>query len=353
MEEENCITDTVRDRLKRRRRGSTTQRRKKRERITDETFRILRYGEQSELNSKNYRVAHLRSMCKHYGLKQTGNKNEVTSRLHIYLEDSGSAICVQRVWRGYVVRMFIRSKGVTGIHPSNCANEVDFLTMEPICDIPITQLFMFRAKDGFLYGFDTISLYNLVLRDGNNATNPYTREPIPKTIARDLIRSVRYGKLAGFNIDVKFDPDEVLESMSPIQRLQMRTIDLCQHIDALGNYTDTNWFLNLTSYELKTLLRELWDIWSYRAGISGSMKCQICPPRGDPFANVELGMTNGMSQQTLWRVTLSILERMVNSGVDTNSKSLGALYVLSALTLVSTEAAAALPWLYDSVAHTA
>ena len=352
MEQINIITETTRDRLKRRR-GSTTQRKKKKEKITDESFRILRYGEQNELNRCYYRVTQLRQMCKFYGLRQTGNKNELTIRLQNYLENSGSALIIQSIWRGYVARMFIKSKGVSGISVSECANETDFLTMDLIRDIPLTQLFMFRAKNGVLYGFDTVSLYNLILRDGNNATNPYTREPIPKTIARNLIRSVRYGKLAGFDIDVKFDPDEVLQPMSPVQRLQMRTIDLFQRIDALGNYTDTQWFMALNSHGLRIMIRELWDIWSYRANISTSTKCDICPPRGDPFANVEIGMMRGMGFETLWRTTLSVLERMVNTGVDTNSKSLGALYVLSALTLVSPEAAHSLPWLYDSVVYTA
>lgn len=352
MDQINIITETTRDRLKRRR-GSTTQRKKKKEKITDETFRILRYGEQNELNRCYYRVTQLRQMCKFYGLRQTGNKNELTIRLQNYLENSGSAVIIQKIWRGYVVRMFIKSKGVSGISVSECANETDFLTMDSIRDIPLTQLFMFRAKNGVLYGFDTVSLYNLILRDGNNATNPYTREPIPKTIARNLIRSVRYGKLAGFNIDVKFDPDEALQPMSPVQRLQMRTIDLFQRIDALGNYTDTQWFMSLNAQGLRTMIRELWDIWSYRANIATSTKCDICPPRGDPFANVEIGMMRGMSFETLWRTTLSVLERMVNTGVDNNSKSLGALYVLSALTLVSPEAAHSLPWLYDSVVYTA
>ena len=48
---------------------------------------------------------------------------------------------------------------------------------------------------------------------------------------------------------------------------------------------------------------------------------------------------------------ISILEKFVNSGVDSDSKSLGAYYVLGALTLVSESAATSLPWLFQSVAH--
>ena len=40
---------------------------------------------------------------------------------------------------------------------------------------------------------------------------------------------------------------------------------------------------------------------------------------------------------------------MVYSGIDQDSRGLGALYVLTALTLVSPGAADAMPWLYNSV----
>jgi hypothetical protein len=46
---------------------------------------------------------------------------------------------------------------------------------------------------------------------------------------------------------------------------------------------------------------------------------------------------------------LEVLEKMVNTGANRDSKCLGAYYVLGALTLVSTDAASALPWLYQAV----
>jgi len=48
---------------------------------------------------------------------------------------------------------------------------------------------------------------------------------------------------------------------------------------------------------------------------------------------------------------LDILEKLVNSGVDKDNKSLGAYYVLGALTLVNNNAATSLPWLFQSVSH--
>ena len=51
------------------------------------------------------------------------------------------------------------------------------------------------------------------------------------------------------------------------------------------------------------------------------------------------------------KAVLEVLEKMVNSGVDRDSKALGACYVLGSLTIVNQEAATALPWLFESFGH--
>ena len=42
---------------------------------------------------------------------------------------------------------------------------------------------------------------------------------------------------------------------------------------------------------------------------------------------------------------------MIKLGVDKDSQTLGSYYVLCAMTLVSQDAAIALPWLYESVQY--
>jgi hypothetical protein len=49
------------------------------------------------------------------------------------------------------------------------------------------------------------------------------------------------------------------------------------------------------------------------------------------------------------KVILEVLEKLVNSGVDKDSRTLGACYVLGALTIVNDDAATSLPWLFQSV----
>ena len=45
------------------------------------------------------------------------------------------------------------------------------------------------------------------------------------------------------------------------------------------------------------------------------------------------------------------MENLISKSGDKDNQALGAFYILAALTLVSTSAAIALPWLYQSVAQ--
>jgi hypothetical protein len=55
--------------------------------------------------------------------------------------------------------------------------------------------------------------------------------------------------------------------------------------------------------------------------------------------------------ESVKKLAISIMEILVRKGINHDSQVLGANYVLCALTLVNLEAATALPWLYQSVAH--
>ena len=48
------------------------------------------------------------------------------------------------------------------------------------------------------------------------------------------------------------------------------------------------------------------------------------------------------------KYVLDVLEKFVVSGIDNDSKTLGACYVLGALTIVNEDAATSLPWLFQS-----
>ena len=132
----------------------------------------------------------------------------------------------------------------------------------------------------------------------------------------------------------------------------MRTISLFQNIDSLGNYSSPEWFFSLNRNQIINFMRELCDIWNYRAQLSMEVKCNICPPIGDPFSNINIAyLLNENNLLNLKKKVLNILEKLVNNGIDRDSRSLGSYYVLGALTLVNESAANSMPWLFQSVAY--
>jgi hypothetical protein len=123
-----------------------------------------------------------------------------------------------------------------------------------------------------------------------------------------------------------------------------------QQINSHGHYADSAWFSELSPVQIMRFMRELADIWNYRAQIMPQMKQEICPPNGDPFRYMDLRYMHP-DPDVIKHQCIHLLRMFVTSGVNRDSQSLGAYYVLSALTLVSQPAQAAMPWLYESVVH--
>ena len=137
--------------------------------------------------------------------------------------------------------------------------------------------------------------------------------------------------------------------------LQQKIINLFQKMDELGNYTEVEWFNQLRKNELCRFLYELYEIWFYRAQLSRETQISICPPNGNPFFNINPNYINylerNQSLRTIQNIACSIIEKLLYSANNEANQNLGALYILSALTLVSNSARNSLPWLYTSVQY--
>jgi hypothetical protein len=221
--------------------------------------------------------------------------------------------------------------------------------MDDVKDLPIEQFFSFKDEDGFIYGFDLLSIYNLVYKCNGVIKNPYNRHPIGSKVIENLKLLLRLSKV--LKIPICTEIKDITLEVSCKKSLELRILALFQNIDALGNYSDSKWFLNLNRNQLVRLLRELIDIWTYRANLSEEVKRDVCPPVGNPFGRLSVfsQVQHSDNLDDIRKYLLELLEKFVNTGVNRDSKSLGAYYVLGSLTLVSTEAANALPWLYQAV----
>jgi len=321
---------------------------KKLEKISNDNMIIPTYSTYTILFENNYNVQQLKHIVKHYKLKVSGNKKQLVNRLYVYLKLSEVIIKIQKKFRGYLHRKYEALHGPAFKNRSLCTNDSDFLTGDCFSKMDFSQFFSYTDEDGFIYGFDVISLYNLIIKSGKSVKNPYNRNDLSKKVIQNMRNMIRLSRVLKISIDIDIKEDTVSTEKST----ELRTLELFQNIDSLGNYSDPAWFLSLNRTKLSKFLRELVDIWSYRAQLTNEVKRKICPPLGDPFRSLNFNYINSEeSIDNVRKLVISILEKFVNSGVDTDSKNLGAYYVLGALTLVSENAASSLPWLFQSVAH--
>jgi hypothetical protein len=211
------------------------------------------------------------------------------------------------------------------------------------------QFISYKDEDRFIYGFDINSLYNLFLKSKSN-TNPYNRRIIPEFVFKNIKSIVRLSRILKININLQFDDDT--KNISSEKAIELRALSLFQNIDALGNYSNPQWFLSLNRNQLIKFVRELCDIWNYRAQLANETKRNICPPNGDPFRNLSMPYIHTeQDMNNVKKIILEVLEKLVNSGADSDSKALGAYYVLGALTIVNETAATSLPWLFQSFGY--
>ena len=301
------------------------------------------------LSENNFNLQQLKQIAKHYKIKISGNKNELIKRIYVYLKLSTTIVHMQKIFRGFLQRKYNKSHGPAFYKRELCTNATDFFTMEELTALPYSQFYSYMDVDGFIYGFDILSLYNLVLKNGKDVKNPYNRNVIPVNVIKNIRDLLRLSKTLKIKIDIEIE--DVKQDISLKKNIELRTLDLFQTIDGLGNYSDPAWFLSLTRQQLIRFMRELVDIWNYRLNLTETMKCSICPPTGDPFRNISVLILTEQNIDIMRKHVLTSLEKLVTSGINREWQSLGAFYVLGALTIVNENASTALPWLYQSFSN--
>ena len=329
---------------------------KKKQKVTNGEFRILNMNEYEQIKIMNYSVAQLKETCGFYKLKKSGNKNELIDKIYNHLKYSLYALKIQKIIRGNFVRKYILLAGPAFklTNRKLCVNDTDFATLEPLNEIPYNQFFSFADSDGTIYGCDIASLFEILCKKSKYdihtkkpPLNPYNRRNIDPYLLTNFSLYLRLAKIN--RIDHVTTVEE--EVIDPSKQLEMKILDLFQYINELGNYADSSWFSNLSRHMTVLFIREVYDIWHYRAQLTQETMISIVPPHGNPFTGMNLQLAQTQSDEFVRKQAVKVIEYLVKSGHTTDNRSLGAYYVLAALTLVSEEARNALPWLFQSVSH--
>ena len=327
------------------------------EKISTNDFVIPALIDYSNIVKYNYNVSQLRAIAKHYKLSTSGNKEYLRKRLFNFLYYSYNIIIVQKYARYFLAKKYIKVHGPAFYNRSLCSNDVDFCTLDSLNAISYNQFISFKDNNSHIYGFDIKSLYNLFIKSGNvkktnsnssNVLNPFTNVCFSHSIFEQLLEYIRLTKLLKLELDLNYD-DLIILSIH--KQLEMKILTLFQRIDSLGNYTNIKWFMELDKYGVIQFIRELADIWNYRANLTQETKRAIVPPSGNLFNSDHINI-NTLPQYNFIQIkkyAIQIIDLLINKGINENSCVLGSYYVLSALTMVSNEAATSLPWLYEAV----
>lgn len=241
-----------------------------------------------------------------------------------------SYIKVQSICRLYLVKNRL-----------NCVNDDDLLTCESIFDIPSMYFISIQddfSKSSMKFGFDIRFLikYFSIKR---KKLNPYNNVSIKMTSITKLRNICDQLKQKGYSLTLESGYEEV--DLNIEQRIRNFFVE----IDSLGNYTNPDWFLNLTLSELKKLYRESKDFWHYRLQLTRVQRHRIIDriSGGDLFLRSSTYI-NSLPKERIQQEIILNYERLIREGYTVSDKQTGALYVLSMLVLVSVPAANAMPF---------
>lgn len=319
--------------------------------IYEKDFKIPELNEYNLISKFNYNIPMLKKICEKYNISKSGNKQELSKNIYLFLYATNSIIKIQRYFKKYLKYKLNTLHGVAFKNKKLCVNDTDFLTMENLTDIPEYNFYSFMDDDKIIYGFDLVSLLNAISKD-INFRNPYNRKVLPiKKIKDDICSIVKLNKV--FKIK---DKDKELklnvenQTISISKQIELKILAFCQKMDELGNYTDVTWFTSLNRTQIIKFIRELNDIWCYRAQLTEQVKKDICP-QCDPYQVLNIYELSIISIEDLKLKMIKTIDNLVYKGINRDSQYLGASFVLSALTLVNENAAQSMPWLYYSVAH--
>ena len=297
----------------------------------------------------NFTLSEIKDVIKRFKLPKTKEKTKAPILQHVIncLYLSNKIKKIQKIWRTYFIRQFNKTLGPAFFNRSLSNNVEDFLTTEDVKDIDYYFFFSYKDKDDFIYSFNLVSIYNLISK--HIFKNPYNRFQFDESLMELVLKRQK------MNIILNKIHKETIVYVPPPLTIQQKILRIFNKIDELGNYTQVEWFSDLRRHELCKFLYELYEIWFYRAQLSAETHRLICPPGGNPFSHVNPNYINYLQHNQglrfIQEICYVIMDKMLFSANEETNQNLGALYILSALTLVSEPARDAMPWLYASVQY--
>ncbi len=268
-------------------------------------------------------------------LAVSGRKQVLVKRLKDYDRMCEAVPIVQRAVRLWLVKLYLRSKGPALWARNKCKNQKDFYTQAPVQEIQHSQLFSYADAKGNVYAFDLLSFMNLRFGAGQIIRNPYTNEPIKRSLEANARSAVRLGRCLRYKVNTCI----VHEDLSDEQK----AVDFFQEMASLSFTSDHQWLTGLSHERLKRFYYNLHLQWR-RAPLDLCARKRICPPNGLLFEGSEQDIRELDRAATLM-VVLRLGRRLTSHARDIEDRRIGATVFLSVLVMHSPAASNSLPWL--------
>jgi hypothetical protein len=310
----------------------------------------------------------LKNTLKQCGCHVHGNKEHLIVRINIYYRKIYSAIKIQKVFRGFIVRESERMRGPAMKDISICTNNTDFETMNPLENVPRKHFFSYMTENEFVYGFNIYSLMAM-FKHFRKLINPYTREDIPFEILQCLfslykkililypeyhppidttlepicIESIPLMRVAEveeaplYNSIEDNQPPLLSESNTYYPEISVQN-EFCNSLferirNLVNGEANPQWFLQLKSNDLYRFYYYYYIWWTHSSDLSEELKNEICSVQS-PFIVLNELDEDGTTEY-YQSICLSVMESMIYTGVDECHCKLGAEQVLMILTVVS------------------
>lgn len=289
---------------------------------------------------------------KNAGKKAKKHKKEISSCTIDFSNIDCKNAC-QKITKWVVFRFKMRKilrQGPATFDLSLSTNANDFFTYAPIEEIEKIHLFSFLdSNDKQIYVCDVRSIHLLIHYakiEGNKPQNPYTRNMIHFDIVKKVYKHIDYCMRHSYSYEY-----EPLRPPTPEQSFRMKVVDVFTLINELNYYSTPEWFLTLDLSRQKRFYRELYELWNFRAGLTAVQKNTIVPGYSSKVFKHTIHYVNNMTTlEDIRKFNLHQIKCLISSASLEGDKSTGAMYVLTALTVVNNQAREAYPWLYESIA---
>lgn len=178
------------------------------------------------------KIPELKEIAKKYRIKVSGTKAVLLQRIREHMFRENSAISIQKLFRGYIVRYFYFFIINSNRSRSLCVNDSDSCTLEPLSEIESLRFFAIIDKNDFIYGFDIISL--LMMCKKGNTYNPYNRDSMSRSCINEVKKIGRLLLILFSDIVDKSEID-VIDMTPPV--IRNRTNRQLQNRLYTPNYT--------------------------------------------------------------------------------------------------------------------